>query len=107
VKAVPTVIPRNGGTSEITVRLKDTNNQNIAQSEITITVTISSWTGTQSKKPTLTYAEQSGYSVIATTDSKGQAIIILTAGGAAGKATITASASGLTSGNTEVTIDGS
>ena len=107
VKAVPTAISRNGGTSQITVQLKDASNQSVTQSGITITVTISSWTGTQSKKPTLTYAEQSGYSVIATTDSKGQAIIILTARGAVGKATIMASASGLTSGSTEVTIDGS
>jgi len=105
VKAIPNAIPKNGGTSQITVQLKDANNQNIAQSGITITVKISSWIGTQSKKPTLTYEDQSGYSVTTTTDSNGRAIIILTAKGAAGKATITASASGLTSGSTEVTVN--
>ncbi len=104
VRAVPNSIARNGGTSQITVQLKDSNNQNIAQARITITVQISSWTGTPSKKPVLTYESQSGYAVTTTTDSNGQAIITLTAQGSAGKTTITATASGLTSGNTEVTV---
>jgi len=104
VWAKPTTIPKSGGVSTITVQLVDANNQNVTQSGITITVQISGWTGTQSKKPTLTYQGQTGTSVTVITDSSGRATITLTAKGAAGTATITASASGLTSGTTTVRI---
>jgi len=106
VKANPSVVSKNGGTSTITVQLVDLNGVTVAQSGITINVKISSWTGSQSKKPTLTYEDQSGDSVTVTTDSNGQAIITLTARGATGTATITASASGLSSGNAVVNVTG-
>jgi len=98
VTAQPNVIPRNGGTSRITVQLVDVNGQNVTQSGITITVT------SAGVRATLTYEQQSGNSVIVTTDSNGIAIVTLTAQNRAGTATITASASGLSSGNTPVTI---
>ena len=104
VEANPNVISKNGGTSTITVQLIDADGRAVAQSRITITVKISSWTGPGSKKPTLTYEDQSGYSVIVTTDANGQAIVTLTAQGARGIATITASASGLLSGSTQVQV---
>jgi len=104
VEADPNVVSKDGGTSTITVQLIDANNQTVAQSGVTITVEISSWTGSPSKKPTLTYGDQSGDSVIVTTDSNGQATVTLTAQGAAGTATITVSASGLSSGNTVVDV---
>jgi len=104
VEANPNVISKNGGTSTITVQLIDADGRAVAQSRITITVKISSWTGPGSKKPTLTYEDQSGYSVIVTTDSNGQAIVTLTAQGAKGIAIITASASGLLSGSTQVQV---
>jgi len=104
VGAAPTEIPKNGGTSQITAQLKDANNQNVAQSGITITVEISSWTGPKSKMPTLTHEDQSGYSVTVVTDPNGQVTIKLTAQGATGTATITASASGMSSGIAEVNV---
>jgi len=105
VEANPNLVPKDGGTSTITVQLINANNQTVAQSRITITV-VSSWEGPGGKKPTLTYGLQSGDSVTVTTDSDGQAIIIFTAGGATGTATITASASGLSSGYTVVDVIG-
>jgi len=102
VSANPTSIPRNGGTSIITVQLIDANDANVAQAGITITVRLSGISG--GRRPTLTYGDQSGDSVTVTTDSRGQALITLTARGASGTATITASASGLTSGSTTVTV---
>jgi len=103
VSADPPSISKSGGTSEITVQLiKD--GEDIHQSGITITVEISSWTGPSGKKPTLTYEDQSGASVKVVTDSGGKATILLTARGASGKATITASASGLDSGNVTVNV---
>jgi len=104
VEANPTAISRNGGTSTITIQLVGADGQNVAQSGIAVTVQVSSWTGPQSKKPTLTYQGQTGTSLTVTTDSNGRAAITLTAKGAAGTATITASASGLSSGATVVTV---
>jgi len=104
VEADPSRVSKDGETSTITVQLIDAGGGDIAQSGITITVEISSWTGSPSKKPTLTYEDQSGDSVTVTTDSDGQAKIRLTAQGATGTATITASASGLSSGNTVVDV---
>jgi len=101
VEADPTVISKNGGTSTITVQLVDADGGAVAQSRITITVAVSWGKG---KSPILTYEDQIGYSVIVTTDSNGWAIITLKAQGATGTATITASASGLSSGKTEVKV---
>jgi len=103
VTAEPNIVSRDGGISQITVQLKDVNSQTVAQSGVTITVETSSWTGPSSKKPTLTYTNQTGYSVTVTTDPNGQATITLTAQGATGIATIIASTSGeLSSDNTVV-----
>jgi len=104
VAAEPNIVSKDGGISQITVQLKNANNQTVAQSEVTITVEISSWTSSPSKKPTLAYEDQSGYSVTVTTDSNGEAIITLTAQGATGTATITASANGLSDDITVVDI---
>jgi len=102
VSANPPSIPKDGGTSSITVQLIDANGTNVAQEGITITVEISSWTGPSGKKPTLTYEDQSGASVTVITNPSGEANILLTARGASGTATITASASGLDSGSVTV-----
>jgi len=103
IEAIPNTIPKNGGTSLITVQLKDIDNQNVFQSGITITVEVSSWTGPNGKKPTLTHEDQSGYSVTGVTDSNGQVTIRLTAQGAIGIANIIAT-SGTFSDNTEVYV---
>jgi len=105
VTANPSSIPRKGGTSQITVQLKDASNQDVAQPGITITVQVTSWTGSPGKRPTLTYGSQINKdTVIVTTDSSGRAVVTLKAQDAAGTATITASASGLSSGTTTVTV---
>jgi hypothetical protein len=104
VEAEPNAVSKDGGTSQITVQLKDADDQTVTQSGVTITVEVSSWTGSGGKKPTLTYESQNGYLVTVTTDSNGKAIITLAAQGGKGNATITASASGLSSGNTMVDI---
>ena len=106
VTSNPTSISKDGGTSDITVQLMDQNNQTITQEGIIITVELSDddWTGQNNKKPTLTYEAESGDSVTVSTDSSGKAIILLTAKGDDGNATIRATASGLSSGDTVVEV---
>jgi len=97
VTAIPNTIPKNGGTSTITVQLVDASNKNVTQSGITMTVT--------TDRGTLTYQGQTGTPINVTTDTKGQAVVTLTIPkGKAGTATITASASGLSSGSATVNI---
>jgi len=67
---------------------------------LTIRVEISSWTSPSWKKPILFSAGQLGHFVTVTTDSNGQATLIIIARGSKGIATIMASADGLPSGDT-------
>jgi hypothetical protein len=107
VTADPNMVSKDGGTSQITVQLKNVYNQPVAQSGVEITVEVTYWIGPSGKEPTLSYKDQTGYSVIATTDSNGQAIIALTTRGPWGTAIITAharAAIGLSSGDTAVRV---
>jgi len=111
VSANPTTVSKDGGTSRITVQLVDANNANVTQREITITVKVSSWDGPQNKWPILIYGDQPGQtSLTVTTDANGQIILTFKAmGGTKGKtftATVTAEASGLTSGSVTIYVKG-
>jgi len=104
VTAEPNAVLRSYGLSQITVQLKDQDNQTVAQSGVTVTVEISSWSGPSPMKPVLFLAGQFDHLVIVTTDSDGLATIYFMAQGAAGTATLTASADGLSSGNIVVPV---
>jgi len=105
VAAKPNVVTKNGGTSQITVQLRDAEDQAVAQSGMIITIGISFWEHPL-MKPILTYEEQSGYFVTVTTDSNGQAVINLIAQGRKGSVGVTAMASGLGSSSTVVEVIG-
>ena len=100
VTADPVVISKNGN-STITVQILD-GDMPVSQYGIDITVSIS-WGG--NKPPMLLYQNQIGGTVIVKTDSTGKAVAILLGKGGVGTATITASASGLESGSTEVLLE--
>ncbi len=98
--AEPNVVLGSYGLSQITVQLKDQDNQTVAASGVAVTVEISFWSGSSTMKPVLFLAGQFGHLVTVTTDSDGLATIYIMAQGGAGTATLTASADGLSSGNT-------
>jgi len=102
--AEPNAVSRNYGLSQITVQLKDQDNQTVAQSGVAVTVEISSWSGLSTMKPVLFLAGQFGHLVTVTTDSDGLATIYTMAQDGAGTATLTASADELSSGNTVVHV---
>ena len=100
VAADPTTISKDGN-STITVQLLDQNDVPVSQSGVVISLT-RTWTG--NKPPLLVYQTQSGSTVIVTTDSNGKAIVALAGKGGTGTTTISASASGLSTGSTQVTL---
>lgn len=103
VTAAPSTIGKNMN-STVTIQLVNDNGANVSQSGIAITVKLD-WTGTNPSTPTLIYqGQQVSPPVTVTTDSNGRAILILKAKDKLGTATITASASGLTSGSATVEV---
>ena len=98
---VITTISKNGNAT-ITVQLLDQNDAPVSQLGIDVTVSLT-WGG--NKPPVLIYQTQIGNTVLATTDSSGKAIIDLAGKGGVGTATITASASGLSPGSTNVILE--
>ncbi|NIO36481.1 hypothetical protein GTO27_02135 [Candidatus Bathyarchaeota archaeon] len=103
--AEPDTIWREGGTSHITVQLKDARNQTVSQSGVTIIVEVSIWAGPVGKEPTLIYEDQGGLSVTVTTDSNGQATITFTVQSPWGGALIEGSGFGLSSGYAMIMIE--
>jgi len=106
VFAKPTNVPKDGGTSSITVQLVDAANANVSQSGITITVTVSGIGGAKNKQPILIYGEIEGATIIVTTDSNGRALLTFKARGTPGTATVTADdgPNGLTSGSVTISV---
>ena len=102
--AEPNVVLGSYGLSQITVQLKDQDNQTVATSGVAVTVEISSWSGLSTMKPVLFLAGQFGHLVTVITDSDGLATIYIMAQGGAGTATLTASADELSSGDTVVHV---
>ncbi len=100
VTADPATISKNGN-STITVQLLDQNDVPVSQSGVVITLT-RTWSG--NKPPLLIYQTQSGSTVIVTTDSTGKAVVTLAGKGGIGVTTLSASASGLSMGSTQVTL---
>jgi hypothetical protein len=101
--ANPATIPKTGN-STITVKLYDQNDAAVAQQGITVTVS-QTWSGNKPNTPVLYYQTQSSATaVIVTTDSKGEATIILSGQKGAGSSTLTASSSGLSGGSTVVVL---
>lgn len=94
VTADPLNIPKNG-KSTIMVQIVDSYGAPVRQAGINVTLTVT-WTG-GGKPPTLDSYKLS-------TDSQGFAMTILTAGNRTGTAKVTASASGLTSGEVNVNV---
>jgi hypothetical protein len=101
--ADPATIPKTGN-STITVKLFDQNDAAVAQQGITVTVS-QTWSGNKPNTPILHYQTQSSTTaVIVTTDSKGEATIILSGQKSAGSSTLTASSSGLSDGSVVVVL---
>jgi hypothetical protein len=103
VTASPATISRNGN-STITVKLYDPTDVAVAQQGIAVTVS-QEWSGNKPNTPILYYQTQSStVAVIVTTDSKGEATIILSGQKGVGSSTLTASSSGLSDGSVVVVL---
>lgn len=90
VSANPTTVPKDGGTSTITIQLVDASNVNVTQKGIALTVTVSGIGGAKNKQPVLVYGETEGFTLTVTTDVNGQAILTFKARGTRGTATVSA-----------------
>jgi len=106
VSANPTTVPKDGGTSRITLQLVDASNANVTQSGITITVIVSGIGGAENKQPILIYGETEGFTLTGSTDANGQVILTFKARGTKGTATVTAEATGLTPGSVTINVTG-
>jgi hypothetical protein len=86
------------------VKLYDPTDVAVAQQGIAVTVS-QEWSGNKPNTPILYYQTQSStVAVIVTTDSKGEATIILSGQKGVGSSTLTASSSGLSDGSVVVVL---